>query len=311
MINLQRYNQTKKDIWDNLINQSRNGTFLFLRDYMDYHADRFVDLSFLIYRKGKLVGVIPGNAKENVFYSHMGLTYGGIISNIKVSTIDIFEVFKQLKVELENRNINKIVYKPVPLIYHAVPAQEDIYCLFRLGAVKTACNISSTIIQRDKIAFAESRKSGIRKAKKESVEVSETEIFTEFWDLLEENLKNKHGVKPVHTIGEIEYLRTKFPEKIKLFIAKHNGQIVAGTVLYITDRVVHTQYIAASEEGKYVGAIDVLFDYLINKKYIDVAVFDFGQSTEENGNYLNESLIFQKEGFGGRGVVYETYELKI
>jgi len=29
------------------------------------------------------------------------------------------------------------------------------------------------------------------------------------------------------------------------------------------------------------------------------------------GMHLNEQLIFQKEGFGGRGVVYETYKYNL
>jgi hypothetical protein len=29
------------------------------------------------------------------------------------------------------------------------------------------------------------------------------------------------------------------------------------------------------------------------------------------GRYLNNALIFQKEGFGGRGIVYEIYEYNI
>ena len=41
------------------------------------------------------------------------------------------------------------------------------------------------------------------------------------------------------------------------------------------------------------------------------AIFDFGISTEQGGRYLNEGLIFQKEGFGARTVVYDTYELNI
>lgn len=77
------------------------------------------------------------------------------------------------------------------------------------------------------------------------------------------------------------------------------------------DPVVHTQYISANLEGKEIGALDLLFDYLINTEYSNYKIFDFGQSTENNGIYLNESLIFQKEGFGGRGVVYDIYEYEL
>ena len=56
------------------------------------------------------------------------------------------------------------------------------------------------------------------------------------------------------------------------------------------------------------GALDLLFDTLIDSCSGSFKYFDFGRSTEHGGRYLNESLIFQKEGFGGRGVCYDTYE---
>ena len=83
---------------------------------------------------------------------------------------------------------------------------------------------------------------------------------------------------------------------------------MAGTLVYETAKVVHTQYISASPEGKAKGALDMLFDHLVNDVYVGSRYFDFGKSTEDGGRYLNESLIFQKEGFGGRGVCYDTYE---
>lgn len=86
---------------------------------------------------------------------------------------------------------------------------------------------------------------------------------------------------------------------------------LGGSLLYITKQVVHTQYISASVEGKELGALDLLFDYLINKEYTSYPYFDFGQSTESMGTVLNESLIFQKEGFGGRGMCYDIYEYEL
>ena len=55
----------------------------------------------------------------------------------------------------------------------------------------------------------------------------------------------------------------------------------------------------------------MVMDYLINQQYTDKEYFDFGISTEDNGRYLNEGLITQKQEFGGRGVVYDFYELKV
>lgn len=52
----------------------------------------------------------------------------------------------------------------------------------------------------------------------------------------------------------------------------------------------------------------MLFNHIINEVYANRCIFDFGKSTEQAGAFLNRNLIFQKEGFGGRGVCYDTYE---
>lgn len=169
-------------------------------------------------------------------------------------------------------------------------------------------NISSTIVQRPKLKFTESRKSGIRKAKSQGIRICSCDDFVSFWQILSDNLNNKYGVAPVHTLDEILLLHSRFPQNIQLYMTYNEDQPLGGTLLYLTKQVVHTQYISANIAGKESGALDLLFDYLINQKYTDYPYFDFGQSTEEMGNILNESLIFQKEGFGGRGVTYDVYE---
>lgn len=311
MIQILRYSTGFKKQWDDLIRISRNGSFLFYRDYMDYHVDRFIDCSFLIFRKGKLEGVLPGNIDGNCFFSHQGLTYGGFVTTTRISTSEMVEVFNILNKELKNIGINEVVYKSIPLIYHTIPAQEDIYALFLNKAVKIGCNISSTIFQNNKIRFNESRRGGIRKSIRESIQISESNDFYTFWGILEDNLDKRFNIKPVHSLKEMELLTKLFPENIRLFVALHKGKVVAGTVLYIMKNILHVQYISANKIGKENGAIDLLFDFLINIEFQNIPIFDFGQSTEMMGHYLNENLIFQKEGFGGRGIVYEIYKYNL
>lgn len=311
MLEIIRYTPENKILWDELVDSSRNGTFLFYRDYMDYHSDRFKDCSFLVFRKGKIEAILPGNIDETTFFSHQGLTYGGLITSSKIVTIDVLEIFNLINKELQSNGISEVIYKPVPYIYHTLPAQEDIYALFKLKAVKIGCNISSTIFQNNKIKFIESRKSGIRKSIKNGVIIHESDDFMAMWKMLQENLQEKHNIKPAHTETEIKLLYNRFPENIKLYLAEAHDEIVAGSLLYVMKNIVHVQYICASEIGKEIGALDFLFDKLINELFVDIPVFDFGQSTEQMGNILNENLIFQKEGFGSRGVVYEIYKYQI
>lgn len=309
---IRRYRREDKELWNSFVSKARNATFLFDRNYMDYHADRFDDNSFMFYHKGKLKAVLPANVAGDTLYSHQGLTYGGLLLDKKATVEDVLECFDSLNSWLRKNGISKVVYKALPWIYQQYPSQEDLYALtWKCKAQLISRDISSTIVIDNKLKFAESRKSGIRKALSLNIEVGESNDVDGFWHVLEDNLGNRYNAKPVHTASEMKLLMSRFPNNIKLYVAKMNGEIVGGTIIYVTPQVVHTQYISASVEGKKHGALDLLFDYIINKVYANCRYFDFGKSTEQGGAYLNEPLIFQKEGFGGRGVCYDWYQWEL
>lgn len=309
---IRRYRREDKELWNSFVNKARNATFLFDRNYMDYHADRFDDNSFMFYHKGKLKAVLPANVAGDTLYSHQGLTYGGLLLDKKATVEDVLECFDSLNSWLRENGISKVVYKALPWIYQQYPSEEDLYALtWKCKAQLISRNIASTIVIDNKLKFAESRKSGIRKALSLNIEVGESNDVEGFWYVLEVNLGNRYNAKPVHTASEMKLLMSRFPNNIRLYVAKMNGEIVGGTLIYVTPQVVHTQYISASVEGKKHGALDLLFDYIINKVYANCRYFDFGKSTEQGGAYLNEPLIFQKEGFGGRGVCYDWYQWEL
>ena len=309
---IRRYRREDKELWNSFVSKARNATFLFDRNYMDYHADRFDDNSFMFYHKGKLKAVLPANVVGDTLYSHQGLTYGGLLLDKKATVEDVLECFDSLNSWLRENGISKVVYKALPWIYQQYPSQEDLYALtWKCKAQLISRDIASTIVIDNKLKFAESRKSGIRKALSLNIEVGESNDVDGFWHVLEDNLGNRYNAKPVHTASEMKLLMSCFPNNIKLYVAKMNGEIVGGTLIYVTPQVVHTQYISASVEGKKHGALDLLFDYIINKVYANCRYFDFGKSTEQGGAYLNEPLIFQKEGFGGRGVCYDWYQWEL
>lgn len=309
---IRRYRREDKELWNSFVSKARNATFLFDRNYMDYHADRFDDNSFMFYHKGKLKAVLPANVAGDTLYSHQGLTYGGLLLDKKATVEDVLECFDSLNSWLRENGISKVVYKALPWIYQQYPSEEDLYALtWKCKAQLISRDISSTIVVDNKLKFAESRKSGIRKALSLNIEVGESNDVDGFWHVLEDNLGNRYNAKPVHTSSEMKLLMSRFPNNIRLYVAKMNGEIVGGTLIYVTPQVVHTQYISASVEGKKHGALDLLFDYIINKVYANCRYFDFGKSTEQGGAYLNEPLIFQKEGFGGRGVCYDWYQWEL
>ena len=298
-LHIVRYTAEQSKVWDDFVTQTKNGTFLFMRDYMDYHADRFTDCSFLFYKEKQLVALLPAHINGETFGTHVGLTYGGFLISRQVTIDMMMEMFRMLCRYLkENTEAGRILYRVIPHIYHAYPSEEDLYALFRMGARLTERKISSVVLLGAGIPFRKLRVRKLKQARKEGLSV---------W---EENLQERHDAKPVHSLNEITCLYQKFPDNIKLHrTVDEAGETLAGCVMYITDRVAHVQYIGSTDRGRKLGALDLLFDKLLHECYADKKYFDFGTSVENGGRYLNEGLIFQKEGFGGRAVVYDVYEL--
>lgn len=308
-----RYDTKHKLLWNEFITNSKNGCFLFYRDYMEYHSDRFKDFSLMFFDNNRLIAVMPANIKDAVLFSHGGLTFGGIITDRKMRTSLMLEIFNALKEHTKAEGIKKIIYKAIPHIYHIHPSEEDLYALFRYNAKLIRRDVSSTIFMREKLAFDKKRRWGIKKSKNANLEIKRSYDFETFMNIEEENLNKKYGIKPTHTAGEMRLLADRFPENIKLFAAYKDEKMIAGTIIYESNKkVAHTQYISATDEGKKLYALDVIFDYLINEYYKDrVEYFDFGISTEKEGKFLNIGLITQKEEFGARAVVYDTYEIEV
>ena len=307
-----RYNSFLKGEWDAFVRSAKNSTFLFMRDYMDYHADRFMDVSLMFYDNKVLRALLPANycCDDKAVVSHGGLTYGGFIfsADVKGSEALVFfdEALRWMKAELD---AVRFIYKPVPYIYSLLPAQEDLYALFRVGARLVGRSLSSVVDNSCRQMFSELRRRKVVKAAKNGVEYACSDDFSSYWNILTAVLVQRHSCHPVHSLDEILLLRSRFPENIKLYAAYNSGAMLAGCVVYETENVAHIQYIASSDAGREIGALDGLFDYLFNNVYRDIKFIDFGISTENGGRVLNEGLLFQKEGFGARGVVYDVYEI--
>ena len=312
MIEVAKYSSEMKQIWDKFIESSKNSHFMFYRDYMEYHADRFTDYSLMFYdEKNRLIAVLPANLNERVIYSHQGLTFGGLLLNSKATTQNVYRLFLKAIDYFKKNHIDAFIYKRMPDFYNTYPSQEDLYALFLLDAKLTRRDVSVAIDLAEPYKYQEMRKRKIKKALKSDLMVSEESSLDEYWNLVTDVLSLNHNAIPVHTLKEIELLRARFPNKIKCFTARLNEELLAGTVIYENKSVVHTQYLANSDKGREIGALDLVIDHLIKKVYKEKKYFDFGISTENSGRTLNEGLIAQKEGFGARAFVHDFYEIKI
>ncbi len=306
-----RYQTDQKQIWDNFLDVAKNGHFIFKRDYMEYHSDRFKDHSLLLFdRKNRLLSVFPANQKSESLISHQALTWGGFLTDKKMRMPIMMDMIKALKNYAAKAGFKEIIYKAIPFIYHQMPASEDIYALHRMGADFHQCDVSSAIDYTFRIKFSTLRKRGIKKAINAAITVIESFDLASFFNIVNTVLL-KHRTTAVHTVKEMALLKSRFPENIRLFSAYNREKMVAGVLIFETRTVAHTQYIACLPDHQPTGALDLLLDFLINQQFVNKRYFNFGTSTENKGKHLNKGLIDQKEGFGARSIVYNSFKIKL
>jgi hypothetical protein len=204
----------------------------------------------------------------------------------------------------------QLYYKTIPWIYHRQPAEDDRHALFLADACLVRRDVLSVVPRDGRLGYQDRRSRGMKAALKAGVQVGETSDFADYWPLLVDTLRTRHGASPVHSLQEILLLRSRFPSQIRLFTAVHKGATVAGVVVFESTRVAHVQYIASGEAGRSVGALDAIFDHLLTRVFADKPYFDFGISNDGYGQELNAGLIEHKEGFGARAVAHDHYILQ-
>ena len=305
---VEKYTKENRLAWDTFISGAKNATFLFARDFMEYHSDRFTDYSLLLYKDDLLYAVLPANIVGDKLYSHKGLTYGSLVLSKSAKLLYTFEAFKALLAFLDAKAISTLELRNIPTFYNTMPSDELSYFLFKANATLIKRDALMVIDTSTKIKFQKNRREGINKAKRNGLTIAVEHNFEGFWnEILIPNLQKKHGVAPVHSLEEIQLLAAKFPDHIKQVNVYKDNVIVAGTTLFLTKTTIHPQYVSGNSDKNAFGSLDLAYDYIINHFDSSKRYFDFNISSEENGTALNSGLIFWKESCGARTYVADNY----
>lgn len=310
MIIVRKYTKQDKVLWDEFIDVAKNSTFLFKRDYMEYHKDRFEDYSLLVLENDNLIAALPAHTiNENCIASHLGLSYGGIILRRTETLQKTILIFHEILFYLKSNRISTVTYKSFHKFYNSIASEELSYAKFLAKAELSKRQISSVINLQDKLELSKTRKRYIRRANKIGILIREVTKFDDYWnEILIPNLRTKFDVSPTHTLDEITKLKSIFPSHIRQFNAYLNDKIVAGATIFETPNVVKVQYNSANEEGRITGASDLLYGTLIEDTFKHKHYLDFGTSFDSYG--LNNGLLIWKESFGARAFAIDTYEIK-
>lgn len=297
---VKKYDQNDYKIWNDFIAQAKNATFLFHRDFMEYHKDRFEDFSLLVYQDEKLISILPANKVGNSLYSHQGLTYGGLVSTAKVKGEKVEAVLDAVLYFLKENSFETFYYKPIANFYFPDGNNEIDFFLFKRGAVLDRKEMNLAVNLELPLQISKSKLKHFRRIEDLDLDIMEEEDFNPFWEkILEPRLLEKFNVKPVHTKEEILFLKQNFHENIRQYSVYQNDEIIAGITIFETENVVKSQYGATSKKGEEFRALDFLFINLIEKyKRKGKRFFDMGIVNEENESGYHSGLLKQKEELG-------------
>lgn len=304
------YGPGDDEAWDALVARSANGTLLHTRRYLGYHGDRFADRSLLVLDGDDLVAVIPAALDpddERCVVSHPGITYGGLVH---LPSLRGSAVAAAVTACVDHWGAARVVYKPVPSVFHRAAAQDDLWALFLLDARRVRCDLSWAVDLAGPMTWSGNRRRAAAKAVAAVQVADDMAALDAFWRMLTDNLADRHGVRPVHTVDEMRDLVGRCPGEILLHVARRDGDVVAGALVYVAGAAWHSQYVATNAAGREVGALDAVVAFGVERaRAAGARWYDFGISNEDRGRTLNDGLYFYKSSFGGGSVVHEQYEL--
>ncbi len=349
MYSIKKFEFTKnKTAWNVFIKNNSEGHFFFETDYLFYHKERFEDFSLLIYnQKNELICVLPAcfekieeekiGEEKNIF-SHKGLTFGGFVFKDKLSFLEKRKCVLDCLHFLEKYNFKYLIIKPIPSFFlmdkneaihrilndnllESTILRVEANCVIDLPTSKT--DYQNTTYQN----YSKRKKRNLKKASQANLEIEKIKIATDFWKIIEQNLRCRHNLLPVHSAIEIQLLHDKFSQNIHFLIVKNSkNDIIACSVVFIYQSTIHLQYLAATKKGKETNALDFLINYLVenhsvffNKstpskgfEYLSLGVSDLRNTNEiRDNNSINEGLFKWKEEFGAKVFSHFVYQIAL
>lgn len=310
---IEKYQNGHFEQWNDFVAKAKNATFLFDRNFMEYHSARFEDFSVLIYEQEKLVAVLPANKVGSEVHSHQGLTYGGLVFMKKFKTEALVIILDDLLLFLKENSITSLYYKPVPSFYFSNGNAEMDFLLLKKNTVLERKEMNLAINLQVPFQISKSKLKHYKRSQNSNLEIREEENFEPFFNaVLIPRLTTKFGVKPVHTLQEITLLKKSFPNQIKQFSVYFENKIIAGITIFEFATVVKSQYGATTQDGEINRALDFLFITLIEKyQKLGKHFFDMGVVIESNSKGYNAGLLQQKQELGCSVFSQDFYKMSL
>ncbi|HEY5615050.1 MAG TPA: GNAT family N-acetyltransferase [Bacteroidota bacterium] len=309
------YTEDWKSRWDTFVLQSNNGTMFHLQRFFDYHdKGKFRWHHLLFLEKDKLVAVLPASMMGSTIESPIGSSYGSFVTgDIGFTTaLEIVDAFSDY---CREQHVERTLLTPAPFIYQQSVSQNIDYALAYRDFTFDKHYISHAIplTNPDFVSsFQSTARRYIHKYLREKpLNIEMSDDLEAFYPILLNN-KERHGVKPTHTLAELEKLRKLFPDRIVLFLVKKGSKPIAGSLVFVCNtQVVLCFYNMLLYKYEQYNPIHAVMYEVVKwateqgHRWVDIGV---SQDTKaENPMTPSLNLIRFKEKFNARGILRSTF----
>lgn len=320
------YEKQYEVMWDEFVMKySINGTFLQTRRFLNYHpTDRFRDASCIVWNGNHEIVAVCSACRitqdgEEILYSHMGSTYGGIIIRTGkwYKTHRVISILTCLEALWKEEGITQVVLKQTPSLFSAVSQDLADYCFYYLGY--ETCKELNLYVDFTEYGqnilneLSQGKRTNVHNCEKEGLvcrKVTSKEEVYRFHVLLSKTLEKYHK-KPVHTVDELyDFVSERLKEECEIFGIYKEEKMIAGSMMFYFRQVniAHTQYLCSdSQYNKLSPMTYAYYSMLCEMRKRGFKKVSWGIVTENVGRYLNDGLVNNKEAFGSRHALNMTY----
>ncbi len=315
-LTLVRYDESHRQLWDDFVWQSNQGTLFHTRAFLAYHPPgRFIDASLLFFKRGGLRAVLPAaqstHAGRMVLRSHPGASFGGLVTPAVLSVQEIDRIVTLLLAHCREQDLAGVEITLPPQAYFKHPNNHLDYVLWQHGFRYRKREVTS-IIPTDLSPEQLPREFGraMRRAQKRGVTVQESEDLPAFHTHLRRHMLARHQVEPTHSLEDLQRLRALLPGCLRLFAAHLGTEMIAATLLFLCNRrTALAFYYLSQRDGfqQYHGFPLLIMEVLHWCRRQGLQALDFGTFTLNSEP--NWGLARFKESLGGQGIFRDTLYL--
>ena len=315
-----RYTEKWRNEWDAFVLKSNNGTIFHLQKFFDYHpSGRFNWHHLMFIEKGKIAAVLPGTIENGLFESPIGASYGGIVT----PDIKFKQAMTLISTLLEYGNKNEfdsIMLTPAPLVYEQYPNQNMEFAMlwqgfkYELHYISSAIHLdpSREVIDR----FQATVRRNIRKTMRDwDIRVEINERYDEFYPILVGN-KERHHVKPTHTLDELIRLKELLPDSLKLFMIYLKDKPIGGSLMFFANgqTAICFYNMLLYDYARYKPIHRVMYEVVKyctehGYRYVDIGVSQ--DTSADNPMTPSINLIDFKEKFDAKTIMRNTLSIKL